>query len=58
MSKCPNCGHCKECGRSDFHTWPTYPYPYQQPYPYWSTVPPNTGGGWTTTITSSGTNFQ
>lgn len=30
-SKCPHCGYCEHCGRSDRVA--PYPYPYPVPYP-------------------------
>ena len=34
---CPDCGYCKECGRSD-RTVPYFPRPYQV-YPWYPTAP-------------------
>lgn len=36
-SKCPNCGYCKHCGRSDQLVYPVYLQPY---YPYWQWYQP------------------
>lgn len=35
--KCPNCGYCQHCGRSNaqpYRVVPITPYPWYQPEPY------------------------
>lgn len=38
MEKCPNCGYCKECGRSDRYVPAPVPY-YPAPWWPWSVEP-------------------
>lgn len=45
--KCPNCGYCKECGRSDRPVFVPYPVPYypMPTLPWWQLQPWSTAGG-------------
>lgn len=38
--KCPNCGYCPACGRSDQPVIPWWPMPYYGPW--WGIYPPST----------------
>jgi len=54
-ARCPNCGYCPHCGRSNttpYNPWPYNPYPYTGPY-YTVGDYPNVG-----TATCSGGNTQ
>lgn len=50
-SRCPACGYCPHCGRSDalpYVVRPVWIPPYHPHDPYWPHVSPMTAGGTTT----------
>lgn len=54
--RCPHCGYCSHCGRSNFRPYPYYYQPYPQPR-WWITsktgesIPSSREASWTYTTT-------